>query len=54
VISVLSVYAHRTGLSIVEKDLFYENLSRKMLKVNGKCVIQDDFNGHVGKNTRKV
>jgi len=49
VITALSVYTSQSGLSIEEKDLFYENLSRKMLKVNGKCVILGDFNGHVGK-----
>jgi len=32
------------GLSSEEKHLFYENLSREMLKVNGKCVILRDLN----------
>jgi len=36
-ITVLSLYASQSGSSIEEKDLFYENLSREMLKVNGKC-----------------
>jgi len=49
VITLLFVYAPQLGLSIEEEDLFYENLSREMLKVNGKCVILGDFNGHVGK-----
>jgi len=49
VITVLPVNAPQHDLSIEEKDLFYENLSRKMLKVIGTCVILGDFNGHVGK-----
>jgi len=49
VITVLSVYAPQPGLSIEEINLFYENLSKEMLNVNGKCVILGDFNGHVGK-----
>jgi len=48
-ITVQSVYASQSGLIIEEKDLFYENLSREMLKLYGKCVILGDFNGHVGK-----
>jgi len=48
-ITILSVYAPQSGWSIEENDLFYENLSREMLKVNGKCVILGDFNGHEGK-----
>jgi len=43
-ITVLFVYAPQSGLSVEEKDLLYENLSRKMMKVNGKCVKTGDFN----------
>jgi len=49
VITFLFVYASQPGLSIEEKDLFYENLSKETLKVNGKCMILGDFNGHVSK-----
>jgi len=48
-ITVLSVYTPQSALNIEEKDLFYENLSRKMLNMNGKCMILGDFNGHMGK-----
>jgi len=44
VITVLCVYAPQPGLNVEEKDLFYENSSREMLKVNGKCMILGNFN----------
>ena len=50
-VSILSVYAPQCGCSAEAKDSFYDDLSMEMLKVQERCVLLGDFNGHVGKHS---
>ena len=51
VVTVLSVYNSHTGLTIAEKELFYDNLQNLVQFIDDleMLLICGDFNGHTGK-----
>ena len=51
IVTVLLVYAPKTGLTIAEKELFHDRLENLALTIHDleTLLICGDFNGHIGK-----
>ena len=53
VMTIISVYKPQIGRNAEDKNCFYDDLSAEVHSKNGNCIVQGDFNGHVGSSKNR-